>query len=496
MATAGPSQSRLISNRIPAPTPDPLNPYGDDVLVALALQLEELDIEVESRKGKERAGKTTDRHVALQEYKELLLSMSQIHADQRMAKSIEDAVLKDAAIIAEFNALEATAVRDRQQALQMANAEATPRTFPAANQTARNVFSSRSTVAPSSRSLSIRGGGEYYDDDLESLSGSTEYDHQTIHSGYTIDDELQSNRGKTSRRPYVQESGLKYYTAGPKVECSICSDSVPQDQSVKCPCNHIYCRDCLRAYVFKAMKDESLYPLKCCKVEVPGNVISRILTAAEYQKYQEVAVEYSSSDRIYCPNKSCLQFITPESVYKMNNYAHCTRCSTLACIRCKEVWHPGACKVDHELQAVIATARQQGWKQCFKCKRMVELRTGCHHMTCYCKAEFCYVCGVEWKNCPCEVFEEGRLYDNAVARVDQAAVRPLAPGFRMNMINQVQQQIRNNNACQHPRGFVRETDRKPLGHRCEICDVTHWKYILVCRDCGIQVCEEIGRAHV
>ncbi|KAF3294341.1 hypothetical protein TWF132_003336 [Orbilia oligospora] len=443
MATAGPSRSRLpIHTRNPEPSNSTAGyEVNDDLLIALTLQLEELDIEVDNRKGKEKAGKMADRHVALQDYKDILLSMSQFHADQRMAKSIADAVLQDSATIAEFQALEAIAVRDREQALRMANTmDATLRTAP------------RSTAAATSsrsRALVMRGGDDYTSNyDLESMTGSTEYgDQTTLYSEYDDDDELESNAGTTStyRRPYVRESRPIY-----KMQ----------------PLQSYLLSKLFTDLRFRAMKDESLYPLKCCKVEIPGNVIARILSAAEYEKYQEAAVEYSSSDRMYCPNKKCLQFIPPESINKAGNFAFCKHCSTVACTKCKEKWHTGTCRVDHELQAVINTAGQQGWKQCFKCKRMVELKSGCHHITCHCKAEFCYICGAEWKTCTCPVFEERRLYEDAAARVDQAAVRPLAPGFRMNMINQVQQQIINNNgACQHPGGFVRESQPKPYGHR-------------------------------
>ncbi|EPY28126.1 ariadne-1 [Strigomonas culicis] len=35
--------------------------------------------------------------------------------------------------------------------------------------------------------------------------------------------------------------------------------------------------------------------------------------------------------------------------------------------------------------------------QCPSCKKYVERSTGCNHMTCICKYEFCYVCGGAWK---------------------------------------------------------------------------------------------------
>ncbi|KAK6510549.1 hypothetical protein TWF506_009654 [Arthrobotrys conoides] len=237
MATAGPSRSRPpIRTQNPEPPSPDAYEINDDLLVALTLQLEELDIEAENRKGKERAGKMADRHAALQDYRDILLSMSQFHADQRMAKSIADAVLQDAATIVEFQAVEATAVRDRQTALRMASADyATPRAAPPFP-----------TATPSSRSLVVRGGDDYNDDyDLESMAASTEYgDQTTLYSEFDDLDELESNIGTVSayRRPYVQETRVKRYNAGPMVQCSICSNSVLEDQSTKCnPCNHIYC---------------------------------------------------------------------------------------------------------------------------------------------------------------------------------------------------------------------------------------------------------------
>ncbi|KAK6353946.1 hypothetical protein TWF730_008366 [Orbilia blumenaviensis] len=465
---AGPSRSRL-----PEPTPS----YDDDFMVALSLQLSELEFEQDSRKGKEKAGAISDRHLALQDYRDLLISMNQIEMDQRMAKSIADAVLQDAATIAEFVAVETAAARDREHVLRMENI--IPQTaYPSAS--------------PSPRPWS-RSAGNRDTDDLESLSAFTDYETQTNFPGYIVADELESRQGTPSVHP--QERGMKYYT-GPRVTCSICFNTVSQGHSAKCPCNHIYCTDCLRSYAFRAMKDESLYPLKCCKLEVPGEVIASILTASEYRQYEQAAVEYSTTNRIYCPNKSCLQFITPDSVSEIRNFAICTSCSTIACTRCKDFWHAGACPVDEELEAVIRAAGQEGWRQCYNCKRMIELSRGCHHMTCHCKAEFCYVCGVEWKNCTCELFEEQRLYNDAAARVDDAAVEPLAPAVRVNRIIEVQEQIRRNHACEHPGRFERRTDWKRSGHRCELCNARHWKYILACRHCGVQVCEECRRFRI
>jgi hypothetical protein len=39
----------------------------------------------------------------------------------------------------------------------------------------------------------------------------------------------------------------------------------------------------------------------------------------------------------------------------------------------------------------------------------VELSTGCFHMTCRCKAQFCYLCAARWKSCACVQWNERRL---------------------------------------------------------------------------------------
>jgi hypothetical protein len=68
-------------------------------------------------------------------------------------------------------------------------------------------------------------------------------------------------------------------------------------------------------------------------------------------------------------------------------------------------------------------------------------------MTCHCRAEFCFVCGVRWKNCECPQWNEQRLIDTARMRADhdigvrarvaqpvryEAAVARMAENIRVN----------------------------------------------------------------
>ncbi|KAK6541085.1 hypothetical protein TWF694_008461 [Orbilia ellipsospora] len=443
-----------------AGSPEGSSIEDDDLVLALMLQLEELGIEVDTRKGKERAGSRTDRNAALTDFKDTLEGLSTFHSDRRMAQSMAVAVHQDAVAITELVAVEAIAVRDREQVLREEN------------------MSFRATLATD------------FDD---TASVFTDFEQHTNLPSYVFEYHSEDDESGPSSKPQIK--GIQYYT-GRKITCSICVTSVPHSNTIKCPCNHIYCSDCLRKYIQNAMKDESMYPLKCCRLEVPNQILSQILSPREYQEYINKGIEYSTANRLYCANKKCLKFISPDMIDEVAQAALCGSCGTAVCTLCKNEEHAGLCRKDEGLEAVMLAASQNGWRQCFKCQRMIELQHGCHHMTCHCKAEFCYVCGVEWKKCNCALFEENRLYDAAAVRVDRDAVVPLAPVIRAERIEQVQEQIRENHNCTHPGRFEKRTAYRSWGYQCDICNRRHWKYILVCPRCELMACEECRRFRV
>jgi hypothetical protein len=65
---------------------------------------------------------------------------------------------------------------------------------------------------------------------------------------------------------------------------------------------------------------------------------------------------------------------------------------------CKRAAHqPGQdCPEDRESDAVLKMGERSGWRRCYKCRALVELAQGCTHITCRCKAQFCYICGAVW----------------------------------------------------------------------------------------------------
>ncbi|KAK6344340.1 hypothetical protein TWF696_007979 [Orbilia brochopaga] len=436
----------------------------DDLILALTMQMDELQFEQESYKGKERAGQQPDWNFALEYYQNVVNDLVTFYNDRKMASSIADAVYQDAQAIEAIVAAENTATRDREQVLRMENATATA-TPPVDNDDTASIF--------------------------------TDYERYTtlpphIFEPLSDDDDGQSEAGPSSR---PQAKALDCFAE--QITCGVCNDYVPAGISVRCPCGHIYCRECLRRVAHNAIKDESMYPLKCCKQEVPVETLMKVLAAAECQEYMDAGVEYATADRVYCTNKGCLKFIPPDRV-EHGTRAACTACGTRVCTRCKNEEHLSSpCRTtDEEVQAVLNLATENGWRRCHRCQQMIELHHGCNHMTCPCGAEFCYECGAQWKNCGCDTWQENRLLEAAARRVDRDADEPLVPAVRAQRIERAQYEIRQNHDCTHPGRFQRRTEYRRRGYRCDLCAARHWKYILACRHCDLLACESCRRFRV
>jgi hypothetical protein len=99
-------------------------------------------------------------------------------------------------------------------------------------------------------------------------------------------------------------------------------------------------------------------------------------------------------------------------------------CRVTTCSICKAASHGILdCPKDDATAAVLATAHEAGWSRCCGCRALVELAHGCYHMTCRCRAEFCYLCSVPWKNCKCAQWDEGRLVEEARARTARYSLK-------------------------------------------------------------------------
>ena len=166
------------------------------------------------------------------------------------------------------------------------------------------------------------------------------------------------------------------------VTCIACTDSYHHTKTVKAPCGHEYCNDCIENLYLSCMTDETLFPPRCCHQEFPWELVRHHLTQQCRSKFGSKRIELQTKDRTYCHVASCSVFIKPDTIDGAR-LATCTRCFEDTCAECKGAFHGlrGACPNDQATQELMDLAEDNEWQQCYGCRRMVELKSGCYHMT-------------------------------------------------------------------------------------------------------------------
>jgi hypothetical protein len=154
--------------------------------------------------------------------------------------------------------------------------------------------------------------------------------------------------------------------------------------------------------VNQASTDECKMPPRCCTQPIPGFMIKTILSREEQNTFLGAAQQFGTpwESRIFCSNPSCGEFIPPRDKIDPKHpfQVICRKCRARVCVMCKRDAHPTGqdCPYDEELETVLKMGEKSGWRRCYKCRTLVELTQGCTHMTCRCRAQFCYICGAVW----------------------------------------------------------------------------------------------------
>ena len=141
------------------------------------------------------------------------------------------------------------------------------------------------------------------------------------------------------------------------------------------PCQHEYCRDCIRDLFSASLTDESLFPPRCCRQNIPLKAVSIFLTKEIKKEFEKKKVEFGTPNRTYCSRPTCSTFIKAENI--VDEIAFCPDCTRQTCSVCKSEAHEGEdCPNDTALQQTLDLANESGWQRCYSCRRMVELDIG------------------------------------------------------------------------------------------------------------------------
>lgn len=255
-----------------------------------------------------------------------------------------------------------------------------------------------------------------------------------------------------------------------RAQCTSCGDPISRSPFMKGPCGHDYCAACVSDLVNACTRDESLYPPRCCGQPFSQEAIIPFLSAKLLATYnmKRMELDIPAASRLYCPNSTCSTFLgSSESV---RSDIRCRKCGTSTCPRCKQTSHVGYdCVENQSTNQVRELARAQGWQTCPGCNAIVELNTGCYHITCRCRHQFCYVCARTWKDCSCPQWDESHLLVTAQQRVQQenAGRARVAPLFFQQQVRQMANALRDNHGC------VQHSWRRRNGSAtCEECG--HW----------------------
>ncbi|KAI0850910.1 hypothetical protein F5Y00DRAFT_251917 [Daldinia vernicosa] len=267
----------------------------------------------------------------------------------------------------------------------------------------------------------------------------------------------------------------------PGRDCLACGERKYFIDVARVPCSHEYCRECLAQLFRSAMSDESLFPPRCCRQNIPLEKVLSFLPEELIREFRVKEVEFSTPRRTYCHQPECSAFIPPENY--VGDIATCKDCGVQTCITCRGPSHKGDCPDDKDLQEVLELAQEYGWQQCYNCSSLIELSTGCYHMTCKCRSQFCYICGDPWKTCSCRHWDEGRIHYRAeeIYRRDHGTDDQM--DTRDANIGRIVTNLRENHECGHFSWRYRSGT-----YRCEECRDTLREYIFECRQCNIMAC--------
>ncbi|KAF7163758.1 hypothetical protein CNMCM5623_008516 [Aspergillus felis] len=288
--------------------------------VILDILREDITDTMNRTKGKQPAGRLSDAELALQLWQDELDNYSRSLEDERLARSIARAVVDDGVAVTTARQEELRASDDHRLALGLSGQPVPP-------------------PQPHDRSVAVQISEDKMKDFIDLTLADT---HFNIFPKRVARQHAQAESSRNPKRCCIPAQSDEE----PLHECAVCTELVPSTDAIPAPCHHVYCRVCAVRLFQDSMTDETLFPPRCCRKEIPLSLVSGFLGLARSQEFEEKAIEFSDPHRTYCSNPSCSKYIF---LYSVSSYVGtCTHCSSRTCMRCKKAAHEGDCPDEDE----------------------------------------------------------------------------------------------------------------------------------------------------
>lgn len=233
--------------------------------------------------------------------------------------------------------------------------------------------------------------------------------------------------------------------------CDICCEDDPDLKTFAMKCDHRFCIDCYKQYLYTKIKDEG----EAARIRCPGEGCTRIVDSKSLdllvsddlrERYQELLTRTYVDDKEnlrWCPAPNCVYAvecgIKDKDLSRIVPTVLC-QCGHFFCFGCSHNEHqPAPCGlVKKWLKKCEDDSETANWisantKECPKCNSTIEKNGGCNHMTCRkCRNEFCWMCmgvwsehGTSWYNCNRYEEKSGSEARDAQAKSRQSLERYL-----------------------------------------------------------------------
>ncbi|KAG2343503.1 hypothetical protein BDR05DRAFT_989868 [Suillus weaverae] len=178
--------------------------------------------------------------------------------------------------------------------------------------------------------------------------------------------------------------------------CIICRDPI-DGAAIPVPCGHVFDLACITHLFQSSVRDDSLYPPRCCHRNIPFTKVRRYVSQALIADFRLKGREKKTMHRVYCSSPSCNRFLGALHQKSSRKVYDCPApsCSTRTCGKCRTKYEGVGnhnCVIDAATQQVLDIAQASGWARCPGCSHLIEKIAGCNHMVCRCGTTFDYAC--------------------------------------------------------------------------------------------------------